>query len=121
MCSTFLFYVLVARGNQSSWSGSQQSGAGTGGSRSQQQAVVRVECTQKQSIYGYAGDQLLPFLKLTLSTPRVMASCKRVLEQGFTFSGTRTRTCDSQRSYSSVMCSICIVVYSYIHIPPYTV
>ena len=79
--------LCVGRGNQQ---GSGSAGAPSqfaGASRSQQQVVVKVECVQKQSIYGYAGDQLLPFLKLTLSIPRAMASCKRVLEQGFNFAG----------------------------------
>lgn len=82
----FLFLCLVRGNQQGSGSAGAQSQV-SGASRSQQQVVVKVECVQKQSIYGYAGDQLLPFLKLTLSIPRAMASCKRVLEQGFSFAG----------------------------------
>ncbi|KAJ6654838.1 hypothetical protein lerEdw1_006527 [Lerista edwardsae] len=46
------------------------------------QAVLAVEICQKQNMYGYHGEHLLPFLKITMAMPRLIAPAKRLLEQG---------------------------------------
>ena len=38
-------------------------------------------------IYGYHGNRKLPFLKITMALPRLIAPAKRLLEQGFTCPG----------------------------------
>ena len=37
-------------------------------------------------IYGYNSQTRQPFLKITVALPRLVAPCKRLLEQGFQFS-----------------------------------
>lgn len=44
-------------------------------------AVLVVELVQKQSIYGYAGESFIPFLKITVALPKLVAPCKRLLEK----------------------------------------
>uniref|UniRef100_A0ABM5GSA5 DNA polymerase n=2 Tax=Pogona vitticeps TaxID=103695 RepID=A0ABM5GSA5_9SAUR len=46
------------------------------------QAVLAVEICKKQNMYGYHGQQLMPFLKITMAMPRLIAPAKRLLEQG---------------------------------------
>ncbi|XP_060111444.1 DNA polymerase delta catalytic subunit [Heteronotia binoei] len=46
------------------------------------QAVLAVEICNKQNMYGYHGQHLLPFLKITMAMPRLIAPAKRLLEQG---------------------------------------
>lgn len=46
------------------------------------QAVLAVEICLKQNMYGYHGEHLLPFLKITMAMPRLIAPAKRLLEQG---------------------------------------
>lgn len=38
-------------------------------------------------IYGYHGNKKVPFLKITVAIPRLIAPAKRLLEQGFTCPG----------------------------------
>uniref|UniRef100_A0A452GRX2 DNA polymerase delta catalytic subunit n=1 Tax=Gopherus agassizii TaxID=38772 RepID=A0A452GRX2_9SAUR len=45
-------------------------------------AVLAVEMCSKESMYGYHGQRRLPFLKVTLALPRLVAPAKRLLEQG---------------------------------------
>jgi len=47
-----------------------------------QEAILAVERVYKQSMYGYEGSEKLPFLKITVAIPRLIAPCKRLLEQG---------------------------------------
>lgn len=46
-----------------------------------QEAILAVELVYKQSMYGYGGEKKLPFLKITVAVPKLIASCKRLLEQ----------------------------------------
>ncbi|KAK0090917.1 hypothetical protein PV325_000083 [Microctonus aethiopoides] len=46
-----------------------------------QETVHAVEIVYKQNLYGYTGDQLSPYLKITLAVPRLIAPCKRLLEK----------------------------------------
>ncbi|XP_030053826.1 DNA polymerase delta catalytic subunit isoform X1 [Microcaecilia unicolor] len=46
------------------------------------QAVLATEICMKESIYGYHKKKLLPFLKITMALPRLLAPAKRLLEQG---------------------------------------
>ncbi|KAK9508607.1 hypothetical protein O3M35_006133 [Rhynocoris fuscipes] len=45
------------------------------------EAVVMVEIELKQSIYGYSGNANIPFLKIMVALPRLIATTKRVLEK----------------------------------------
>lgn len=47
-----------------------------------QDAILAVELVYKQSVYGYGGNDKLPFLKITVAVPKLIAPCKRLLEQG---------------------------------------
>ncbi|XP_055958058.1 DNA polymerase delta catalytic subunit-like isoform X2 [Patella vulgata] len=47
------------------------------------EAVLAVEYVSRESIYGYHGNRKLPFLKITMALPRLIAPAKRLLEQGF--------------------------------------
>ena len=38
-------------------------------------------------IYGFRGNRKMPFLKITMALPRLIAPAKRLLEQGFQFEG----------------------------------
>jgi len=46
-----------------------------------QDAILAVELVYKQSMYGYEGDDKLRFLKITVAVPKLIAPCKRLLEQ----------------------------------------
>ncbi|KAG9342853.1 hypothetical protein JZ751_015060 [Albula glossodonta] len=48
-------------------------------------AVLAVDITRKESIYGFHGQQPQDFLRITMATPRLIAPAKRLLEQGFKF------------------------------------
>uniref|UniRef100_A0A8C0J1D2 DNA polymerase delta catalytic subunit n=1 Tax=Chelonoidis abingdonii TaxID=106734 RepID=A0A8C0J1D2_CHEAB len=50
-------------------------------------AVLAVEMCSKESMYGYHGQRRLPFLKVTLALPRLVAPAKRLLEQGLRCEG----------------------------------
>ncbi|KAL8577740.1 DNA polymerase delta catalytic subunit [Nucella lapillus] len=46
-------------------------------------AVLAVDYLLKESIYGYHGNRKIPFLKITVAIPRLIAPAKRLLELGF--------------------------------------
>ncbi|XP_074639008.1 DNA polymerase delta catalytic subunit-like [Acropora palmata] len=48
-------------------------------------AVLAVECEMKESIYGFHGKRKIPFLRITMALPRLIAPAKRILETGFKF------------------------------------
>lgn len=52
-----------------------------------QSAVLAVDMVSRESIYGYHGNRKIPFLKITVALPRLIAPAKRLLEQGFTCPG----------------------------------
>lgn len=45
-------------------------------------AVLAVDLTQKESIYGFHGNRPAPFLRITLALPRLIAAAKRLLGEG---------------------------------------
>ncbi|XP_078587905.1 DNA polymerase delta catalytic subunit-like [Branchiostoma floridae x Branchiostoma japonicum] len=51
------------------------------------QAVLAVEMMEKENMYGFHGNQRLPFLRITVALPRLIAPAKRLLEQGFSCPG----------------------------------
>jgi len=55
------------------------------------QAVMAVDYVMRESIYGYHGNKKIPFLKVTMALPRLIAPAKRLLEQGFQFSSYPTQ------------------------------
>ncbi|KAM5131970.1 DNA polymerase delta catalytic subunit [Mantella aurantiaca] len=46
------------------------------------QAVLAVDICMKENMYGYHGKRSMPFLKITMALPRLIAPAKRLLEQG---------------------------------------
>lgn len=50
-----------------------------------QEAVLAVEIVKKQSLYGYRGDDMQQFLRVTVAIPRLIAPSKRLLEKGDVF------------------------------------
>lgn len=50
-----------------------------------QEAVVKVEMTWKQNMFGYRGDEAELFLKITVTLPKLIAACKRLLEKESVF------------------------------------
>ena len=46
------------------------------------QAVLDVELVQRQSMYGYQGAGPVPFRRITVAQPRLIAAAKRMLERG---------------------------------------
>uniref|UniRef100_A0A1B0GNL4 DNA polymerase n=1 Tax=Phlebotomus papatasi TaxID=29031 RepID=A0A1B0GNL4_PHLPP len=46
-----------------------------------QEAVLQVTMVQARTIMGYHGDDTVPFIKVTLVLPRLLASVKRILER----------------------------------------
>ncbi|MEE6482709.1 hypothetical protein FKM82_013321 [Ascaphus truei] len=46
------------------------------------QAVLAVDICMKENMYGYHGKRIIPFLKVTMALPRLIAPAKRLLEQG---------------------------------------
>ncbi|TNN12526.1 DNA polymerase delta catalytic subunit [Schistosoma japonicum] len=50
-----------------------------------QHLVLRVTCEDKQNVYGYHGNRSLPFLRITLALPRLIAPAKRILDNGLAF------------------------------------
>ena len=41
----------------------------------------------KESIYGYHDNRKIPFLRITMALPKLIAPAKRILETGFKFAG----------------------------------
>ncbi|XP_061199933.1 DNA polymerase delta catalytic subunit-like, partial [Neopsephotus bourkii] len=50
-------------------------------------AVLGLELCHKQSLLGYQGAQLSPFVKVTLALPRLVPPARRLLEQGLRWGG----------------------------------
>ncbi|KAM8927098.1 DNA polymerase delta catalytic subunit [Pelodytes ibericus] len=48
-------------------------------------AVLAVDICMKENMYGYHGKRIIPFLKITMALPRLIAPAKRLLEQGVRF------------------------------------
>ncbi|XP_024939550.1 DNA polymerase delta catalytic subunit isoform X2 [Cephus cinctus] len=46
-----------------------------------QEAVLSVELVKKQTMYGYAGEEKMLFLKITVALPKLIAPCKRLLSK----------------------------------------
>ncbi|KAE8594078.1 hypothetical protein XENTR_v10019439 [Xenopus tropicalis] len=49
------------------------------------QAVLAVDVCHKENMYGYHGKKIIPFMKITMALPRLIAPAKRLLEQGLRF------------------------------------
>ncbi|XP_053546791.1 DNA polymerase delta catalytic subunit [Bombina bombina] len=49
------------------------------------QAVLAVDICMKENMFGYHGKRIIPFLKITMALPRLIAPSKRLLEQGLRF------------------------------------
>ncbi|XP_027041160.1 DNA polymerase delta catalytic subunit-like [Pocillopora damicornis] len=49
------------------------------------QAVLAVDCETKESIYGYHSNRKIPFLRITMALPKLVAPAKRILETGFKY------------------------------------
>ncbi|CAH8570693.1 DNA polymerase delta catalytic subunit, variant 2 [Schistosoma haematobium] len=50
-----------------------------------QHLVLRVTCEEKRNVYGFHGNRSLPFLRITLALPRLIAPAKRILDNGLSF------------------------------------
>lgn len=50
-----------------------------------QEAVLMVEIVRKQTMFGYWGDEVKDFLKITVALPRLIAAGKRLLEKEAVF------------------------------------
>lgn len=46
-----------------------------------QEAVLMVEIVQKQTVFGFWGEELENFLKITVALPKLVAGAKRLLEK----------------------------------------
>nr|XP_054761510.1 DNA polymerase delta catalytic subunit-like [Lytechinus pictus] len=46
------------------------------------QAVLAVDVMQKENVYGYHGNKMMPFLKITVAYPKLIAPARRILEAG---------------------------------------
>ncbi|XP_030845110.1 DNA polymerase delta catalytic subunit isoform X1 [Strongylocentrotus purpuratus] len=46
------------------------------------QAVLAVDVMQKENIYGFHGNKMMPFLKITMAYPKLIAPARRLLEAG---------------------------------------
>nr|XP_054761921.1 DNA polymerase delta catalytic subunit-like [Lytechinus pictus]XP_054761922.1 DNA polymerase delta catalytic subunit-like [Lytechinus pictus] len=46
------------------------------------QAVLAVDVLQKENVYGYHGNKMMPFLKITVAYPKLIAPARRILEAG---------------------------------------
>ncbi|KAJ8251044.1 hypothetical protein GJAV_G00216620 [Gymnothorax javanicus] len=54
-------------------------------------AVLAVDITPKENLYGYSASGPLDFLRITVARPRLVAPAKRILEKGFAFGSFRTQ------------------------------
>ena len=45
-------------------------------------AVLNLDMVEKSSIYGFQGNQKVPFIKITLAVPKLIAAAKRLMEKG---------------------------------------
>lgn len=51
-----------------------------------QEAVLAVELVERQTIYGYHGEDKSQYIKITMALPRLLASVKRLLEKAVVYS-----------------------------------
>ncbi|XP_043474062.1 DNA polymerase delta catalytic subunit isoform X1 [Leptopilina heterotoma] len=51
-----------------------------------QEAILVVELVKRQNVYGYSGQDLAPFLKITVALPKLLAPCRRLLEKEIVYS-----------------------------------
>lgn len=51
-----------------------------------QEAILVVELVKRQNVYGYNGQDLAPFLKITVALPKLLAPCRRLLEKEIVYS-----------------------------------
>jgi len=65
-----------------------------------QEPVLAVEIVRKQNLYGYHGDELKNYLRITLALPRLIAPAKRLLEKGDVYPA------DGGHAYTSFECNI---------------
>uniref|UniRef100_A0A8D8LS81 DNA polymerase delta catalytic subunit n=1 Tax=Cacopsylla melanoneura TaxID=428564 RepID=A0A8D8LS81_9HEMI len=57
-----------------------------------QEAVLMVEIVQKQTVYGYWGEEKENFIKITVTLPKLVAPAKRLLEKETVFPSFPTHT-----------------------------
>nr|BAJ78758.1 DNA polymerase delta catalytic subunit [Gynaikothrips ficorum] len=62
--------------------------------------VLAVEIVRKQNLYGYHGDDMHNYLKITLALPRLIAPAKRLLERGGVYPA------DGGHAYTAFECNI---------------
>ncbi|XP_054160471.1 DNA polymerase delta catalytic subunit-like [Oppia nitens] len=62
-------------------------------------AVLAVDIIQKQSIYGYKGYEKIPFLKITMCLPRLVAAAARILSNSSAFSTEGIQSYESNIDY----------------------
>lgn len=63
-----------------------------------QEAILDVVIVEKQSILGYHGEDKFPFIKITVTLPRLLAAVKRILEKQVVYSEMDFQDC---RCYES--------------------
>uniref|UniRef100_A0A336LTL5 DNA polymerase n=1 Tax=Culicoides sonorensis TaxID=179676 RepID=A0A336LTL5_CULSO len=63
-----------------------------------QEAVLDVEIVEKQSILGYHGEDKFPFIKITVTLPRLLAAVKRLLEKQIVYSEMDFQDCKCYES-----------------------
>lgn len=51
-----------------------------------QDFVLAVEIVERQTVFGYSGEKKLPFLKITVALPKLIAPSKRLLETTVVYS-----------------------------------
>lgn len=61
-------------------------------------AVVKVEYCMKQNMYGYTSQGKVPFLKVTVAVPKLVATSRRILKEGFK---TKTYPSHNYQSFES--------------------
>lgn len=61
-------------------------------------AVVKVEYCMKQNMYGYTSQGKIPFLKVTVAVPKLVATTRRILKEGFK---TKTYPSHNYQSFES--------------------
>ena len=49
--------------------------------------LIHLKYRAHSGIYGFRGNRKIPFLKITMALPRLIAPAKRLLEQGVQFEG----------------------------------
>ncbi|XP_011645822.1 DNA polymerase delta catalytic subunit isoform X2 [Pogonomyrmex barbatus] len=86
-----------------------------------QETILAVEVVYKQSMYGYEGHNKLPFLKITVAVPKLIAPCKRLLETDtvYTAFNYHYRAFESNIDFDiRFMVDTSVVGCSWIELPP---